>query len=172
MAMLKNARHERFAQSLVEGKTATDAYKLAGYTPSRHNAAKLSHKEYIQARVAELQGRRALAAERATEKVVEKLALTKEWVVSRLMENAERALQRVPVLDDDGKPTGQWRYDGTVANRSLELLGKHLGILIERREIGEPGEFERLADQELLEDLREDAVRLGLMVPDEGETAH
>lgn len=105
---------------------------------------------------------RAVMAAKATEKAVEKLALTKEWVISRLMENAERALQRVPVLDSDGQPTGEWQYEGTVANRALELLGKHLGILIERREVGEPGEFDRMADDELLADLRKDAAELGI----------
>lgn len=172
MAPLTNPRQERFAQGLAEGKTQRDAYASAGYKPSDANASHLQADNRVSQRVSELLAARAARTERATEKAVEKLALTKEWVVSRLMENAERALQRVPVLDDDGKPTGQWRYDGMVANRSLELLGKHLGILIERREIGEPGEFERLADQELLEDLREDAARLGLVVPDANETAH
>jgi hypothetical protein len=31
MAMLKNPRRELFAQLLASGKTATDAYELAGY---------------------------------------------------------------------------------------------------------------------------------------------
>jgi hypothetical protein len=46
-----------------------------------------------------------------------------EWVLTRLMENAERALQHVAVLDKERKPTGEYRYDGSVANRALELAG-------------------------------------------------
>ena len=34
-----------------------------------------------------------------------------------------------------GKATGEYRYDGAVANRALELLGKELGLFTER---GEP----------------------------------
>jgi phage terminase small subunit len=36
--MLKNPRHEIFAQLLASGKTATDAYEEAGYKPIRFNA--------------------------------------------------------------------------------------------------------------------------------------
>jgi hypothetical protein len=42
MPVLKNPRHERFAQLLASGKTAKDAYALAGYRPSESNGAWLS----------------------------------------------------------------------------------------------------------------------------------
>ena len=57
----------------------------------------------------------------------ETVALTQQWVLTRLMGNAERALQHVAVLDKERKPTGEYRYDGSVANRALELLGKQQG---------------------------------------------
>lgn len=162
MAALPNPRHERFAQELAEGKNATEAYEVAGYKRNAGNAATLKSDQNISKRVVELQEQRAGMAVKATEKAVEKLALTKEWVIGRLMENAERALTTQPVLDKDGQPTGSYTYDGAVANRALELLGKHLGILIERREIGEPGEFDRLADEEVMAEMRKEAAELGL----------
>jgi hypothetical protein len=45
--ILKNERHELFAQKLAEGKTATEAYQLAGFRPSRKNASRLRAKEDI-----------------------------------------------------------------------------------------------------------------------------
>jgi phage terminase small subunit len=39
MPVLENSRRERFAQLIAIGKTATEAYQLAGYKPSRFNAA-------------------------------------------------------------------------------------------------------------------------------------
>ncbi len=54
--------------------------------------------------------------------------------MSRLVENAERALQRVPVTNDDGSVV-EYHYEGSVANRALELLGKELGMFIDRKEI-------------------------------------
>ncbi|NTG07238.1 terminase small subunit [Rhizobium rhizogenes] len=62
MGVLKNARHEKFAQLRAQGKTQDEAYELAGFKPSRHHASRLATKGNIQARVAEIQGR---AAERA-----------------------------------------------------------------------------------------------------------
>jgi hypothetical protein len=38
-AMLQNPRRERFAQLLASGKTAKDAYALAGYRASGSNGA-------------------------------------------------------------------------------------------------------------------------------------
>lgn len=51
---LANARHERFAQLLAEGKTADEAYSLAGFTPNRGNASTLKAKQSVRARVDEL----------------------------------------------------------------------------------------------------------------------
>jgi hypothetical protein len=34
------------------------------------------------------------------------------------MENVERAMQAQPVLDAKGVPTGEYRYEGSVANRA------------------------------------------------------
>ena len=45
-------------------------------------------------------------------------------MLENLRLNAERALQQRPVLDKDGKETGEYKYDGAVANRALELIGK------------------------------------------------
>ncbi|WP_455872862.1 hypothetical protein [Rhizobium yanglingense] len=41
MPVLKNARHEKFAQALAKGKTATEAYAEAGFKPHDGNAARL-----------------------------------------------------------------------------------------------------------------------------------
>lgn len=59
MPVLKNARHERFAQGLAKGKTADDAYAEAGFKPNRHNASRLKTNDNILARIAELQSKAA-----------------------------------------------------------------------------------------------------------------
>jgi len=63
--------------------------------------------------------------------------------------NVERAMEAFPVLDAAGNPTGKYVYNGNVANRALELLGKEQGMFIERKEIGRPGSFDMLDDEEL-----------------------
>jgi hypothetical protein len=53
------------------------------------------------------------------------------------------------VRDAKGNPTGEYRYDGSVANRALELIGKELGMFVERKESGRPGDFATMAKDEL-----------------------
>ncbi|MGL4975996.1 MAG: terminase small subunit [Bosea sp. (in: a-proteobacteria)] len=61
MPVLKNTRHERFAQELAAGKSQEAAYVAAGYAPAgaNPNAARLIANDSVRARVAELQGRAA-----------------------------------------------------------------------------------------------------------------
>jgi phage terminase small subunit len=65
----------------------------------------------------------------------EKTGLTAAWVLEGLRENKERAMQAEPVLDREGNPTGEYVYQGSVANRALELIGKQLGMFVDRVEV-------------------------------------
>jgi phage terminase small subunit len=142
MRSLKNPKHERFAQELAKGKTADEAYQNAGFKPNRGNAARLKANESIRARVNKLQTR-------AVERVVEKTALTKEWVLDGLRENYERAMQRKRARNDAGDEVGNFSYQGNVANRALELIGKEIGMFVDRKEVGKPGDFAGMTDDEL-----------------------
>ncbi len=63
MPILSNPRHEKFAQALANGKSATEAYVNAGFRASRQNAARLRTKDDISARVLEIQRTAAQSAE-------------------------------------------------------------------------------------------------------------
>lgn len=63
MAALTNPKHERFAQELAKGKTASEAYVTAGYRANDGNASTLKGNQKVEARVAEIQERGALRAE-------------------------------------------------------------------------------------------------------------
>jgi phage terminase small subunit len=108
MGQLSNPRHERFAQGLAHGLSASEAYLKAGYSESRAAASRLSTKVNIRSRVAELQQR-----------VVENVSLTKEWVIEQLIDNVKRAKEL-----EDLSP----------ANTALQLLGKELGMFVDRVE--------------------------------------
>jgi hypothetical protein len=56
-------------------------------------------------------------------------------VIETLVTNVQRAMQAEEVKRPDGMGTGEYRYEGSVANRALELLGKHLGMFIDRHEL-------------------------------------
>src|SRR6476469_1187319 len=127
MPALSNARHEAFARALAAGKTQLEAYALAGFKPNSGNASPLAQHPDLGARVAELQAEQDEMARKAIELAAERLSIDREWVMARLVENVNRAMQATAV-ERDGLATGEYRYDGSVANRALELLGKELGI--------------------------------------------
>lgn len=63
MPVLKNARHEKFAQALAKGSTADEAYAQARFKPNRGNAARLKANESVVKRVGEIQSRTSEKAE-------------------------------------------------------------------------------------------------------------
>lgn len=61
--------------------------------------------------------------------------VTRDWVVVRLREVAERCLQAVPPPPAKaGDAPGVWKFDAAGAIRALNLLGKQLGMFSERVE--------------------------------------
>jgi len=77
MPVLKNARHEKFAQAVAKGKTITEAYVEAGYKGNRKAASNLWTNVDIRSRVDEITGK-------VNERVIDKLAITKERIVDEL----------------------------------------------------------------------------------------
>ena len=70
---LKNARHERFAQELAKGKTQDAAYELAGYSPDRGAASRLSANINVQARLETLKAGAAKRTEHTAASLAERL---------------------------------------------------------------------------------------------------
>jgi phage terminase small subunit len=132
MPALTNPKHERFAQELASGKTADESYVTAGYKPSRANASHLQHKHNISQRIDEILTQRESIHTQATADAIKSLSLTKQWVIETLMENVAKAMQAQAVRDDEGNAIGEFSYQGSVANRALELLGKEMGMFVDR----------------------------------------
>lgn len=169
MPVLDNAKHERFAQEIVKGASQREAYRTAGY-PTKSDAAadasasRLLSTAKVAARVAELQ-------EFISERAVEKSAVSKAWVIAKLVENVERAMTNEPVKDAQGNETGEYKYNGNVANRALELIGKEQGMFVDRKEVGKPGDFDAMSQEELDEFIASEAREL-LEPPRRGATKH
>jgi len=98
----------------------------------------------------------------ATADAIKSTSLTKEWVIETLKENVARAMQAKSVKTEDGEAIGEYQYQGSVANRALELLGKELGMFIDRKEVGKPGEFENMNADQLREFISREAKELGI----------
>lgn len=133
MPVLDNARHERFAQELAKGKTQTEAYLIAGYTGDRTAASRLSTNANIQQRVDEL---KAVVAER--------VIVDEAYVLGTIKDTVERCRQSSPVLDRKGEPvfietpegniTPAYTFDAGNVLRGSEMLGKYLGMFVEKHE--------------------------------------
>jgi phage terminase small subunit len=117
------------------GKPRLEAHELSGYKADKNNASTLARQPHINARIAELQGR---AAEIAVQVTALNTGITKSWVLEQLRTNALDGLRK-------GKKSG----GSSVANRALELIGKEIGMFIDRQEQGKPGDFAHLSDEEL-----------------------
>jgi hypothetical protein len=63
MPVLPNSRHERFAQEIAKGRSASEAYVLAGYKPHDGNASTLRGNQKVLERLAEIQTRAAKRTE-------------------------------------------------------------------------------------------------------------
>ena len=114
-----NERQRRFADGILQGKTATQAYIDAGYSANgaAQSAAKLLRNPKIAAYIAERQQR---AAERAE--------LSVEYVLEGLRTVAERCMQGEPVRDSKGRETGEWTFQANAATNALVKLGEHIGM--------------------------------------------
>lgn len=112
MPVLKNAKHERFAQEMAKGETADAAYELAGFSANRGNAIRLKANESVAARVAEIQGKAAVRTE-----------ITVASITERLLAIATRG---------EGKDDAPML---SVARASLMDAAKLNGLVVEKQEI-------------------------------------
>ena len=135
--MLSNAKHEHFAQMVAKGKSAPQAYVIAGYsekTGYAQSANRLIKKAEVSARIAEL---RKAVEEPSRERAIEKAAVDKAWVLHELIEVVRLGKSGEAILDSEGKLTGEYKaaQNLNATNKALELVGKELGMFIDRSEV-------------------------------------
>lgn len=126
MARKLSPMQERFVDEYMKDLNAAQAAIRAGY--SAKTASRIGPELLGKTLVAE-------AVQKAKEKRAKRVELDAAWVVRRLVRNANRAASAEPVRDKEGNPTGEYRYEGSVVNKALELLGRHLGMFVDRVEV-------------------------------------
>ncbi len=115
MPVLKNSRHERFAQALAQGKTADEAYSLAGYKPDRGHASRLAANGNIKSRIDEILNR---VAEKAEWSAADRLAALKRISDSAIDKDPRVAVSAIAEAN---------KMQGTLAASKHELSGKNGG---------------------------------------------
>lgn len=123
--MALTPKQQRFVDEYPIDLDPGAAYRRAGYKVNSNKAA-----SNCGLRLLENVGI-AAAIMAAREAMSKRTEITQDYVLKRLRENVERAMQAEAVVDREGKVTGEYQYAGAVANKALELLGKHLGMFKE-----------------------------------------
>jgi tRNA A37 N6-isopentenylltransferase MiaA len=108
---------------------------MATASSARANPSRLAKKPEIISRVTELLRERDIENRKSVALAADRATVSKTWILTMLRENVERAMAVKPVLDKDGNPTGEYQYNGFVANKALELLGREIGMFVERHEL-------------------------------------
>lgn len=134
-----NPRQEAFCHEYVRDHNGSAAAIRAGYAESRakQTAYDLLRNPEIAQKI------EALDSERR-----QRLGVEVDWVVEQLVKVYEKSMagspkihQGVPVLilvDGEWQTINEWSPSG--ANKALELLGRHLGMHVERHKIEMDGE--------------------------------
>jgi hypothetical protein len=136
---LLNPRAELFCQHTAAGKTAAEAYTLAGYKPNPHNAARLKQKEAIRCRIAELQSRNLQIQDEAVQISSERLAaqLARAFAIA---EAAKRPSDMVTATIAQAKLAGKWteRSENTQSNEFAGMSSSDMRreLIRRARELG------------------------------------
>jgi len=129
-----NDKHEVFCKEYLIDLNGNQAAIRAGYAPdsARITASKLLTDANILARIKELMAERS-----------KNLMIDATFVIEGLKDVFERCMQRKAVLDFDPiekklkqkvdeNGNNVWEFDSNGANKSLELLGKHLALFTDK----------------------------------------
>lgn len=129
-------RQELFCREYLVDLNAKQAAIRAGYSVKSAEVLgyQLLQKPLVRSAIAELQEKRA-----------EKIDVTAEYVLKTIVETMERCKQAEPVVDksgvhvfdvlESGELRPVYKFDARAVLKGAELLGKHLGLFVERREV-------------------------------------
>jgi phage terminase small subunit len=126
MAELLNPRHEQFCQLISAGHSPARAYVAVGYSEKSAytSGPRLLKTPAISGRVAELQ-------QLVVQSTVNRAAIDRDWVLSGLRRVAENGASE------------------SARVRALELVGKELGMFVERPAVPWDGDFATLTTTQL-----------------------
>jgi len=174
-------RRDSFARAYARHGIAGKAARIAGYSPK---TADTQGNQLL--RIPEV----SAAIERYRRDQLENADVTVQQVLTELATIAFTDVTQVFDAEGELRPVHEWpkavrrcvaSFEVVIRNitagdghrdkvlrvrfvekiEALKLLAQHLGMLIERREVGLPGEFAALSDMELADRIRVAASRLG-----------
>ena len=121
-------KQKRFCEEYLIDLNATQAAIRAGY--SSKTAQIIGFENLTKPIIADF-------IKTKQEELSKKASISAEWVLNRLKEISDRCMTATPVMIREGRDlvqkmdeegNGVWEFDSSGANRSTELIGKHLGF--------------------------------------------
>ena len=111
--------HKRFADKYFETLNAKESAIYAGFSvdTAKQQGWQLLQREDVSQYLEDL---RVMYAEKS--------GVTKEWILERFKDISDRCIQAEPVFDNQGMPTGEYKFDSSGANKATEMLGKIIGV--------------------------------------------
>jgi hypothetical protein len=154
------------AHNMAKGMPQLEAYKAAGFTgQAKTSANAVAMRPEVKARVQEIIATQHKVEIRSTERAIERAGIDKEYYFTRLKYVIDRAVRGTkPVYGANGE-VANWlpsAGDNAAAINGLELVARTNGWLIQKHEVGAPGDFARLSDKELEGELIEVGKAIGL----------
>lgn len=116
-----------------KNRNGTQAAIRAGYSErtAQEAASRLLSKVMIKQAIEAMD-------EKIIKRVEEQALVSVEWVIKNFKEIAERCMQHQAVKDKEGNETGEYTFNATGANKSLELIGKYLKMFGEEKADNRP----------------------------------
>ena len=135
MGLLRNHRYELYAQGVARGLGKQEAYLAAGY--KGHNTGAIERRPEVHARIVELKEQGANRAQ-----------VSRKEILNRIFDDWETA-----------RKLGQM----PAALKAAEMMGKEMHkMFVDRREIGNAGDFDSKSEEELKEFITKTAKELGI----------
>lgn len=113
-------RHQAFVDEYAISRNATEAYQKVydcSYDVANAQGPLLKKKPGVAAAIVE-----------AMEASAKRCEIDQDWVLTNLKEGVERCMQHSPVLDKQGKETGEYTFQAGPMFKGIELAGKNLGM--------------------------------------------
>lgn len=120
---LADPRDELYCRIYAHTFDRKEAFEAIGLNPGRRGNWKDTGRDFLRYRPHVHERIKVLVAER-----VKDLCIDENWVMVKLVNNLERAMEAEAKIGADGEPTGRFEFDGRTATKVLEMIGTQLGM--------------------------------------------
>lgn len=122
------AKQQRFVEEYLIDLNATQAAIRAGYSKKTSYAIGIENlkKPEIMQAVMEAKIKRS-----------ERTEIDADWVLTSAVRVFEKCMQDVAVTDNEGCPTGEYKFEPAGANKALETIGRHVSVqaFLDKKEV-------------------------------------